>query len=50
MNCPFLTFTARPVAAGRHQQIRLASERKRDLQQFAHCGNPFRLPGFVNVG
>ncbi len=50
MNWPFFTCTARPGLGGRHQQVGLPRQERRNLQQRAHLGRRGRLVRFVNIG
>ena len=49
-NWPFLTWTAAPVAGGRRQEIGLATQERRDLQDVDGLGHRLALVALVDVG
>ena len=49
-NWPFFTFTGRPLARARHDQVGLAAEERGDLEHVEHLGGGGDLGDVVHVG
>ena len=49
-NWPFFTLTGLPVLRGRHEQVGLAAQKRRNLQDVHDCRRRRGVRGLVNVG